>query len=175
MTFKNLSNKSNTNHAFDFNADITQNDTEESDRDISLGKRELVFLLIVHLFVSHAHVNLCHFFTSSWCQGLAATSARGSSWTFLFTFFGWNRDSYKFTETIFKVPDLMVLYVLFSWMQRTSLHHIFCAVYPEWWSKGLIVHIHNVSDPKNLRGITLVSTFAKIFSLILRNRLNEWY
>ena len=41
---------------------------------------------IVHLFVSCAHVNLCHFFSSSWCQGLAATSAWGSSWTFLFVF-----------------------------------------------------------------------------------------
>ena len=41
----------------------------------------------MHLFVSYAHVNLCHFFSSSWCQGLAATSACGSSWTFLFTFF----------------------------------------------------------------------------------------
>ena len=29
-------------------------------------------------------VNLCHFFSSSWCQELAATSACGSSWTFLF-------------------------------------------------------------------------------------------
>ena len=52
-----------------------------------LWKRELVFVLIVHLFVSYAHVNLCHFFSSSWCQGLTAASACGSSWTFLFTFF----------------------------------------------------------------------------------------
>ena len=44
-------------------------------------------MLIVHLFVSYAHGNLCHFFSSSWCQGFAATSACGSSWTFLFTFF----------------------------------------------------------------------------------------
>ena len=43
-------------------------------------------MLIVHLFVSYAHVNLCHFFSSSWCRRLAATSACGSSWTFLFTF-----------------------------------------------------------------------------------------
>ena len=43
-------------------------------------------MLIVHVFVSYAHANLCHFFSSSWCQGLAATSACGSSWTFLFTF-----------------------------------------------------------------------------------------
>ena len=28
--------------------------------------------------------NLCHFFSSSWCRGLAAASACGSSWTFLF-------------------------------------------------------------------------------------------
>ena len=43
-------------------------------------------MFIVHLFVSYTHINLCHFFSSSWCQGLAATSACGSSWTFLFTF-----------------------------------------------------------------------------------------
>ena len=30
-----------------------------------LGERELAFVLIVHLFVSYAHVNLCHFFSSS--------------------------------------------------------------------------------------------------------------
>ena len=44
-------------------------------------------MLIVHLFVSYAHVNLCHFFSSSWCRGLAAASACGSSWTFLLTLF----------------------------------------------------------------------------------------
>ena len=43
-------------------------------------------MFIVHLLVSYAHVNLCHFFSSSWCQGFAATSACGSSWSFLFTF-----------------------------------------------------------------------------------------
>ena len=51
------------------------------------GNRELVFVLIVHLFVSYAHVNLCYFFSSSWRQRLAATSACGSSWIFLFTVF----------------------------------------------------------------------------------------
>ena len=29
---------------------------------------------------------ICVIFSASWCQGLAATSAFGSSWTFLFTF-----------------------------------------------------------------------------------------
>ena len=43
-------------------------------------------MLIVHLFVSYAHVNLCHFFSSSWCRGLAAASACDSSGSFLFTF-----------------------------------------------------------------------------------------
>ena len=37
--------------------------------------------------VSYAHVNLCHFSSSSWCQRLTATSACGSSWTFLIMFF----------------------------------------------------------------------------------------
>ena len=53
-----------------------------------LGKRELVFVLIVHLFVSYAYV-ICVTLPlppgiRGW--GLAATSACGSSWTFLFTF-----------------------------------------------------------------------------------------
>ena len=50
-----------------------------------LGTKGLVFVLIVHLFVSYAYVTLCHFFSSSWCRGLAAASACGSSWTFLFS------------------------------------------------------------------------------------------
>ena len=41
-------------------------------------------MLIVQLFVSYAHVNLCRFFSSYWCRGLAAASACGSSWAFLF-------------------------------------------------------------------------------------------
>ena len=43
-------------------------------------------MLIVHLFVRYAHINLCDFFSSSSCQGLAATSACGASWTFMFNF-----------------------------------------------------------------------------------------
>ena len=44
-------------------------------------------LSCICLLASLTHVNLCHFFSSSWYQGLVATSACGSSWTFLFTFF----------------------------------------------------------------------------------------
>ena len=54
---------------------------------------------IVH-FVSYAHVNLSHFFSSSWCQGLAATSACGSSWTFLFTFLPKELGSKGFVMTV---------------------------------------------------------------------------
>ena len=32
-------------------------------------------MLIVHSFVSYAHVNPCHVFSSSWCRGLAAAVA----------------------------------------------------------------------------------------------------
>ena len=56
-------------------------------RSSCVGKRELVFVLIVHLFVSYAHVNLCQFFSSPWCQAMPATSAYGFSWTFLLTYF----------------------------------------------------------------------------------------
>ena len=59
-----------------------------------------------------------------------------------------------------------------------SYNEIFnSGIYPESWSNGLIVPIHkkgDTSEPNNYRGITLISTYAKIFSLILRNRLNEW-
>ena len=55
-------------------------------------------MLIVHLFVSYAHVNLCHFFSSSWCQGLAATSACGSYWTFLFTFLSSTVQDFEFVN-----------------------------------------------------------------------------
>ena len=45
----------------------------------------VVVVFVVHLFVSYAHVNLCRFFSSSWCRRWAAASACGYSWTFLFT------------------------------------------------------------------------------------------
>ena len=42
-------------------------------------------MLIVHLFFSYAHVNLCHFFSSSYFRELAAASACGFSVYFLFS------------------------------------------------------------------------------------------
>ena len=46
-------------------------------------------MLIVHLFVSYAHFNLCHFFSSSWCRGLAAASALWLFLNFSVYFFGY--------------------------------------------------------------------------------------
>ena len=57
-------------------------------------------MLIVRLFVSYAHVNLCHFFSSSWCRGLAAASACGSSRTFLCTFLVVVFPSDKIVKTV---------------------------------------------------------------------------
>jgi len=49
--------------------------------------------------------------------------------------------------------------------------------YPISWTKGTIVPIYkkgDKSDPSNYRGITLVNNVAKLFSLVLRNRINTW-
>ena len=62
------------------------------------------------------------------------------------------------------------------------LHRVYSIVfetgdYPKCWSEGLIVPIPkkgDLSNPSNYRGITLISTFAKLFSLIIRNRVNQW-
>ena len=58
-------------------------------RSPRLGKRELVCVLLVHLFVYFAHVNHLgfSFFSSSWCQGLAAACDCDTPWIFLLTFF----------------------------------------------------------------------------------------
>ena len=68
-----------------------------------LGKRELVFVLIVHLFVSYAHVNLCHFFPSSWCQGIGCDFCL---WLFLdfSVYFFCNFGSAVYTIILFSFP-----------------------------------------------------------------------
>ena len=50
-------------------------------------------------------------------------------------------------------------------------------IYPDAWTKGVIVPLFKKGDknkPECYRGITLVNITAKMFSLVLRNRLNEW-
>ena len=49
--------------------------------------------------------------------------------------------------------------------------------FPDKWTDGFIVPLHkkgNKNEVENYRGITLLSTFGKLFSRILTNRLNEW-
>ena len=67
-------------------------------------------MLIVHLFVSYAHVNLYHFFSSSWCRGLAAASACGSSWTFLFTFFKFFLEGNYCAELYSMKREVLIIY-----------------------------------------------------------------
>ena len=70
-----------------------------------LGKRELVYVLLVLLFV-FVRVKVCLFFSSSWCQWLAATCACGTSWNFLLTFFQSNKPN----SSDIKLPFLDWIY-----------------------------------------------------------------
>jgi len=45
------------------------------------------------------------------------------------------------------------------------------------WKEGYIVPLFKMGDPnlpENYRGITLLSTFEKLFTKVLNNRLNLW-
>ena len=49
--------------------------------------------------------------------------------------------------------------------------------FPADWSKGFIVPLHkkgDTDDVGNYRGITLLSTFGKLFTKVLNDRLNVW-
>jgi hypothetical protein len=49
--------------------------------------------------------------------------------------------------------------------------------YPHSWNTGYIVNIHkggSVSDPNNYRGITVNSALAKVFGMIINNRLDKY-
>ena len=62
------------------------------------------------------------------------------------------------------------------------LHRLFNVIFekgyfPSKWTEGFIVPLHkkgDVNQVENYRGITLLSTFGKLFSRILNNRLTEW-
>ena len=62
------------------------------------------------------------------------------------------------------------------------VHRLFDVIFekgyfPSKWTEGLIVPLHkkgNINQVENFRGITLLSTFGKLFSRILKNRLTEW-
>ena len=81
-------------------------------------------------------------------------------------------------------PDLM----LNEFLKHSSnglliyLHHLFNKIFeiwyfPENWSEGHIVPIFKKGDKdevSNYRGITLLSIVGKLFTRILKNRLNDW-
>ena len=49
--------------------------------------------------------------------------------------------------------------------------------FPKQWTKGMILPIHkkgNSNEPSNYRGITLVSYFCKLFTVIINERLKKW-
>ena len=49
--------------------------------------------------------------------------------------------------------------------------------FPKIWAIGEIIPIHkkgDVNDPRNYRGLTLLSCAAKLFTSIINNRLTEW-
>jgi exonuclease III len=49
--------------------------------------------------------------------------------------------------------------------------------YPDSWTKGVIIPIPkkgNLSDVNNYRGITLINTFSKLFSIVIKNRLEKF-
>ena len=49
--------------------------------------------------------------------------------------------------------------------------------FPKQWTKGIILPIHKKGDskePSNYRGITLVSCFGKLFTVIINERLKKW-
>ncbi len=49
--------------------------------------------------------------------------------------------------------------------------------YPQVWSKGRIVSLHQKGDPNipsNYRGITISSVLGKLFNSILNNRLTDY-
>jgi len=49
--------------------------------------------------------------------------------------------------------------------------------FPSQWTEGYFVPLFKKGDPnlpENYRGITLLSTFGKLFTKVLNNRLNLW-
>ena len=59
--------------------------------------------MVLHLFVNYAHIDLCHFFSSSWCRGWAAASACGSSDFSIYLF--------VISQVKFDKPDFTKLFV----------------------------------------------------------------
>jgi len=73
-----------------------------------------------------------------------------------------------FKESVHVIGDALEL--LFN-------HILKSGKFPHSWSTGLIIPLYKKGDPSipnNYRGITLVSCFAKLFTSILNERLQNW-
>jgi hypothetical protein len=81
--------------------------------------------------------------------------------------------------------DDMLLNELFIYGKQvllSSLHKIFNHIlnvgcFPETWTDGLIIPLHKKGDinvATNYHGITLLSTFSKLFTRVINNRLSKW-
>ena len=77
------------------------------------------------------------------------------------------------------VSDIFIECNSFKSLYLCSIFNVIfdSGVYPDAWSKGIIVPIYtkgDVNDSGKYRGITLVNVIGKICSLSLRNRINSW-
>ena len=67
--------------------------------------------------------------------------------------------------------------VLTPYLTKLFNHMFENNIYPDKWTKSVIIPIPkkgDLSDVNNYRGITIMSVFAKIFSIVLNNRLMKW-
>ena len=68
--------------------------------------------------------------------------------------------------------------VLTPYLTRNFNHMFENNIYPDEWTKGVIVPIPKKGDLSDVnhyyRKITIMSVFAKIFSIVLNNRLMKW-
>ena len=77
-----------------------------------LGKRELICVLLVHLFVCFARVFL-FFFSSSWCRGLAAVCDCGILWTVLLTLFHPVHEPFRLTG--WSISNIITVSAAIKW------------------------------------------------------------
>ena len=69
------------------------------------------------------------------------------------------------------------IHVISHSLEITFNHILNTQKFPVSWSTGVIIPLYKKgesSDPNNYRGITLISCFAKLFTVILNERLKKW-
>ena len=81
-------------------------------------------------------------------------------------------------------PDRLIneLFVYGKHVLLPYLHTLFDRIFtlgyfPDAWSMGEVIPLHKKGDKSNVdnyRGITLLSAFGKLFTLLLNNRLTGW-